>query len=250
MSVTFETKVWEKDYEIILKSGRLQNMIHRCHYPFKEKKLFINNVNDLGKVLRLADKLISKSVIDEYIVVECLANEVLDFFELSKKSLGKGYYYSIAELTSIYLCTSKYLLHFSGDSIPMRNTQHQWLCHLLQKMESNSQICVANLLWNRKTNEAINESLEHDSQFCIGYGFSDQMYLIRTEEFRRPIYNEHNEKSSHYPDYGGELFEKRVNSWMLNHNRYRVTYLGLSYKHRNFSNKNWVRQLNRLFDWQ
>jgi exonuclease V gamma subunit len=93
-------------------------------------------------------------------------------------------------------------------------------------------------------------SLEHDSQFCIGYGFSDQMYLIRTEEFRRPIYNEHNEKSSNYPDYGGELFEKRVNSWMLNHNRYRVTYLGLSYKHRNFSNKNWVRQLNRLFDWQ
>ena len=31
MSVTFETKVWERDYEIILKSGRLQNMIHRCH---------------------------------------------------------------------------------------------------------------------------------------------------------------------------------------------------------------------------
>ena len=84
----------------------------------QRKKLFINNVNNLGKVQRLADKLISQSVIDGYVIVESLANEVLDFFELSKKSLGNGYYYSIAELTSIYLCTSKYLLHFSGDSIP------------------------------------------------------------------------------------------------------------------------------------
>jgi hypothetical protein len=248
MSVTFETKVWERDYEIILKSGRLQNMIHRCHYPFKEKKLFINNVNNLGKVQRLADKLISQSVIDGYVIVESLANEVLDFFELSKKSLGKGYYYSIAELTSIYLCTSKYLLHFSGDSIPMRNTQHQWLRHLLQKMEANPQICVANLLWNRKTSEAINESLEHDSQFCIGHGFSDQMYLIRAAEFKQPIYNEYNDKSNHYPEYGGELFEKRVYSWMLNHSRLRATYMGLSYYNRNVSKKNWVRRLNQLID--
>jgi hypothetical protein len=250
MSVTFETIVWEKDYEIILKSGRLQNMIHRCHYPFKEKKLFINNVNDLGKVQKLADKLINKSVIDEYVIVKNFSKEALDFFEISKESMGKSYYFSIAELVSIYLWTTKYLLHFTGDSIPMRNTQFHWLLLLIQKLESNSQISVANLLWNKKIKEAIDESIEYDSQFCIGYGFSDQMYLIRTEEFRRPIYNEHNEKSSHYPDYGGELFEKRVHSWMLNHNRYRATYLGLSYKHRNFSKKNWVRQLNRLFDWQ
>jgi hypothetical protein len=249
MSVSFETKVWEKDYEIILKSGRIQNMIARCHYPFEQKKLFINNVNDLAKVQRLADKLISKSVIDQYVVVDDFAKEALDFFELSKESLGRGYYYSIAELVSIYLCTTKYLLHFSGDSIPMRNSNSQWLYILIKKLESNPKISVANLLWNQKTQEAIQESIEHDSQFCIGYGFSDQMYLIRTDEFRGPIFNEHNEKSNHYPSYGGELFEKRIHSYMLNHERLRATYLESSYKHRNFSKKPWVRQLNQLFDW-
>jgi len=249
MSVSFETKVWEKDYEIILKSGRIQNMIARCHYPFEQKKLFINNVSDLAKVQRLADKLISKSVIDQYVVVDHFAKEALDFFELSKESLGRGYYYSIAELVSIYLCTTKYLLHFSGDSIPMRNSNSQWLYILLKKLDSNPIISVANLLWNQKTQEAIQESIEHDSQFCIGYGFSDQMYLIRTDEFRRPIFNEHNEKSNHYPSYGGELFEKRVHSYMLNHERLRATFLESSYKHRNFSKKPWVRQLNQLFDW-
>jgi hypothetical protein len=249
MSVSFETKVWEKDYEIILKSGRIQNMIARCHYPFEQKKLFINNVNDLAKVQRLADKLISKSVIDQYVVVDDFAKEALDFFELSKESLGRGYYYSIAELVSIYLCTTKYLLHFSGDSIPMRNSNFQWLYILIKKLESNPKISVANLLWNQKIQEAIQESIEHDPQFCIGYGFSDQMYLIRTDEFRRPIFNEHNEKSNHYPSYGGELFEKRVHSYMLNHERLRATYLESSYKHRNFSKKPWVRQLNQLCDW-
>jgi len=249
MNVTFETKVWEKDYEIILKSGRIQKMIDRCHYPFEQKKLFINNVNDLSKAQRLADKLISKSVIDQYIVVDQFAKEALDFFELSKESLGRGYYYSIAELVSIYLCNTKYLLHFSGDSIPMRNSNYKWLYILIKQLESNPQIGVANLLWNQKTEEAILESIEHDLQFCIGYGFSDQMYLIRADEFRRPIFNEHNEKSNHYPSYGGELFEKRVHSYMLNHERYRLTYLGTSYKHRNFSKKPWVRLLNQLFDW-
>jgi hypothetical protein len=249
MNVSFETKVWEKDYEIILKSGRIQNMIARCHYPFEQKKLFINNVNDLAKVQRLADKLISKSVIDQYVVVDDFAKEALDFFELSTESLGRGYYYSIAELVSIYLCTTKYLLHFSGDSIPMRNSNSQWLYILIKKLESNPKISVANLLWNQRTQEAIQESIEHDPQFCVGYGFSDQMYLIRTDEFRRPIFNEHNEKSNHYPGYGGELFEKRVHSYMLNHERLRATYLESSYKHRNFSKKPWVRQLNQLFDW-
>jgi hypothetical protein len=249
MSVSFETKVWEKDYEIILKSGRIQNMIARCHYPFEQKKLFINNVNDLAKVQRLADKLISKSVIDQYVVVDDFAKEALDFFELSKESLGRGYYYSIAELVSIYLCTTKYLLHFSGDSIPMRNSNSQWLYILIKKLESNPKISVANLLWNQKTQEAIQESIENDPEFCVGYGFSDQMYLIRTDEFRRPIFNERNEKSNHYPSYGGELFEKRVHSYMLNHERLRATYLESSYKHRNFSKKPWVRQLNQLFDW-
>jgi hypothetical protein len=249
MSVTFETKVWEKDYAIILKSGRLKKMIERCHYPFQEKKLFINNVNDLGKVKKLADQLISQSVIDQYVVVDDIAKEALDYFELSKESLGKGYYYSISELVSIYLCSTKYLLHFAGDSIPMRNTNQKWLYLLIKALETDPRISVANLLWNNKTVEAIHESIEHDLQFCIGYGFSDQMYLIRTDEFKKPIFNEVNEKSNHYPSYGGELFEKRVHSYMLNHERLRATYLEASYKHRNFSKKPWVRQLNQLFDW-
>jgi hypothetical protein len=249
MSVTFETKVWEKDYEIILKSGRLNKVIQRCHYPFQEKKLFINNVSDLYKVQKLADQLIHHSVIDQYIVVEDYAKEALDFFALTKENLGKAYYYSIAELVSIYLCKTQYLLHFSGDSIPMRNHHPQWLNHLIEKLESSPEISVANLLWNNKNNEAEHEALKKDALFYIGYGFSDQMYLIRTNEFRQKIYNEINNASNHYPSYGGELFEKRVHSYMLNHQRLRATYIHSSYKHRNFSKKSWGRKLNQFFDW-
>jgi hypothetical protein len=250
MTITFETKVWEKDWRIILKSGRLEKTIDRCHYPFDKKVIFINNVANVQEVCRGAERLVAKSVIDNYIIVDEFAQKALDFFELSKESLGRGYYYSIAELVSIYLCSTKYLLHFSGDSLPESNSRNFWVNDLIGILDENPNIVVSNLTWNRKYNEAANESFKEIGNFYISYGFSDQMYLIRTSDFKNKIYNETNVKSNHYPAYGGELFEKRVHSWMQNQNKYRATYKNMSYKHRNFSKKPFVRKLNEWIDWR
>jgi hypothetical protein len=56
--VTFETKCYENDWEYILKGCRLDEMIRRCNFKFKEKILYINNVTDLKKVCGYADKKI------------------------------------------------------------------------------------------------------------------------------------------------------------------------------------------------
>ncbi len=61
------------------------------------------------------------------------------------------------------------------------------------------------------------------------------MYLVRTSDFRSPsVHNETHALPSRYPWYGGELFEKRVDSWMRNHGFHLITYRGASYEHRNF----------------
>ena len=54
--VTFETKVWENDWKYILRGNYLQEMIAKCNYDFSSKRLFINNVNDIDKVKRIADQ--------------------------------------------------------------------------------------------------------------------------------------------------------------------------------------------------
>lgn len=48
--VTFEIKVYENDWEYILKGSYLNKIISRCNYNFKRKVLFINNVNNIEQV--------------------------------------------------------------------------------------------------------------------------------------------------------------------------------------------------------
>lgn len=234
--VTFETKCYEKDWKILLKTDRLEKMIRYNLYPFKEKVLFINNVRDVGEVSHYADKLVTQGILTSFVVVDDFAKEVLDYFEISNESFKGGYYYSIAELVSIYLCKTEYLLHFSSDSI--LETSFPWIETAILKMKCAKNIKVANPTWNSRYFEAKHEAFDEDENFFIGQGFSDQCYLIRIKDFKRKIYNEKNPSSERYPHYGGELFEKRVDAWMRNHHYQRITFKHGSYIHQNFTENN------------
>ncbi len=249
MTITFETKVWENDWELILKTSRLKDLIERCHYPLDKKVLYINNVKNPLEVERYAQKWIDEGVIDQFVHVHEHAQAALDFFNLSQEKLGKGYYYSIAELVSIYLCKTKYLLHFSSDAIPEKNIKSNWLQLGIELLEKNPEIKVFNLTWNKKYLEAKHEAFKQDALFYYGYGFSDQMYLIRTEDFRAPIYEEFHEASQRYPQYGGELFEKRVDSWMRNQKGVRATYCHASYLHQNFTKHDLIKKIAVLLNY-
>lgn len=245
--LTFETKVWEGDWRFILQSTRLQKTIERCNYAFAVKRLMINNVKEPDVVCQEAERLVREGIITEYVVVEKYAKPALDFFGLTKDDLGRGYVYSIAELVSIYVCTTPFLLHFSGDSMPGKSKEH-WVELMLDFLQHHPDVVVANLTWNDRHHEVVHERQKQINQFSISQGFSDQMFLIRTADFRRPIYRETNLGSAHYPAYGGELFEKRVHSWMLNQQKYRATLMGVSYWHRNFSASPWLEKLRSIFD--
>jgi hypothetical protein len=248
MSITFETKVWENDWEIILGTDHIERMIKRCYFTFDEKILYINNVKNINAVQRMADALVSKQVITKYIYVEEYAQKALDFFSLSKEKLGIGYYYSIAELVSIYLTDTQYLLHFSGDSIVAPWTKENWLSAGIATLKSRPEVKVFNLTWNRKYKDAKRDSKFIDKDNYYGYGFSDQMYLIRTADFKERIYEHYHPSSDCYPSYGGELFEKRVYSWLKSHDFLRATYRHGSYLHQNFPHASSNQLLPAFFD--
>lgn len=233
MEVTFETKVYEKDWEYILKGNYLKEMILRNNYSFYKRIVLINNVSNIEKVRMYAQSKVKEGVIDAYYVVEEYADEALTFFNINKSSFKGGYYYSIAELVSIYLCETDYLLHFSSDSY-IQKSDISWIDKALDILKKRNDILVANPTWNCKYEEAENESIEEVGGFYVGYGFSDQCFLIRTSDFKKQIYNETHVDSNRYPRYGGELFEKRVDSYMRNHNKLRITSKLVSYIHANF----------------
>lgn len=231
--VTYETKVWEKDWRFILKGNYLKKVIERCDYPFAKRVIMINNVNDRTEVEHHARKRVQEGIIDAFYFVGDYEQEVLQHFGLTKDSFKGGYYYSIAELTSIYLCETEYLLHFSGDSFMAH--KKNWIKPAIEIMEARPDIFTANPVWNHAFALAQKEAVEELSAFYIGRGFSDQCYLLRAREAKKNIYMEQNAHSDAvYPEYGGELFEKRVDAYMRNHNLYRLTSKEASYIHENF----------------
>ncbi len=238
--LTFETKCYEKDWAFILGGNRLETMIRRCHHAFAERVLYINNVQDPGRVQRAADRQVKKGVIDRHVLVAPHAEAALAHFGLQPADFNGGYYYSIAELVGLYLCKTPYLLHFSGDAMLQPN-QTDWIGKAITLMEANPAYMVANALWDNHHAQAAEEAEYELPDFYVGYGFSDQNYLVSTALFRQPIYGETHTASARYPAYGGELFEKRVDSYLRNHGGLRLTSKEASYRHRNFPTTPWAR---------
>ena len=71
-SVTFATCCWEKDWKrILLSPDYLSTLqIGNHQYPFEEKLLIINNVDDLEEVKKAAQKRVDEGVLTRYIVTE------------------------------------------------------------------------------------------------------------------------------------------------------------------------------------
>lgn len=229
-TVTFETKCWQGDWEKVLLTDHISKCVNRCNYAFAERLLAINNVDSEHEVVPHAEQLVKTGVLTGYYLVKDYEAASLEFFDLSKEEFGAGYVYSIAELVSIFLCGTTYLLHFSSDSMPEKSAEG-WIAKSLDLMDTYDHIKVANLCWNRQYEEARKFSCNEDADFFFGSGFSDQNYLVRLRDFRSRIYSHWHPFSTGYPLYGGELFEKRVDSWMRCNNYLRATWKHASYKH-------------------
>lgn len=230
ITVSFETKCYEKDWTHVLKSDKIIKLLDNCNYFFNKKTVYINNVNNILEVSKFADKLISKNIIDEYIIVEKHSKDALNFFDIDINSFKGGYYYSISELVGIYLSDSDYIVHFSSDS-DMVN-KYDWISESINKMINNDNISIANPSWSKNIDWL--NSIHDDELFYYELGgFSDQCYLINSNEFKKKIYNEFNIKSQRFPPYGGESFEKRVDSYLLNNNKIRIISKNAFYIHKN-----------------
>lgn len=245
-TVTFATSCWEKDWKLLLEDPFYLKKLQIANngFIFSEKILVINNVKNLDVVLDKAKKKVEEKILTRYVVAEALAQEILSFFQLKKETFKRGddassykdvhedwvYYNALSPLTAIYSAKSDYLLYLTGDV--RLDKEVNWIQKAVLAMEKDPAIKVANLTWNGKYKEAKREAYKKSLYFYLAKeGFSDQMFLVKTADFRQPIYGEIRQDSSHYPR--GDVFEKRVFSYMKNRGWERITYRWGSYTHEN-----------------
>ncbi len=230
-SVTFATSCWERDWRLILLDPDYlqRRQIENHLFPFAEKILIINNVDNLEEVKRAAQAKVDEKILTRYVVAD---ESILTFFDLKRTDFERDwqYYNALAPLTAIYEGQCEYLLYLTGDvrlDVPL-----DWIRPSLKWMEKDFQIKVANPIWNSQCKEAKKESYRTTWNFFQAKeGFSDQLFLVRRVDFRQPIYKEIRPDSHHYPR--GDVFEKRVFSYMKNRNWERIIYRRGSYTHQN-----------------
>jgi hypothetical protein len=242
----FATTCWEKDWRLLLLDPdylRIK-MIGNHKFPFNDRLLVINNVKNIEEVKKAADKKIAEGVLTRYLVASEKEEEILSFFLLKRSDFRMGldakdyagvnpewiYYNALGPLCAIYEGTSNYLLYHTGDVYLDRPVS--WIARSIDMMEKRNEIQVANLLWDNMRGEAKRESYRKSWNFYYAKeGFSDQQFLVKRDFFRKPIYGEIREDSLHYPR--GDVFEKRVFSFLKNRKFERIIFRRGSYTHKN-----------------
>jgi hypothetical protein len=227
-SVDLVINTFERTYRNVLKPGFFPSVETQNLRSFVRKIAVIGNVANKREARERAETLRRLGEIDAYYFVSEHLDRALDKVGLTKHDLGRIPYYTDWALVAVTIPASSYLLHWDAEVSLRRPTN--WVDPAIELMDRDSRVLVANPNWRQQTLQR--ETLWTVDDFAIGYGFSDQMFLVRGGELARPIYRSWCVASLRYPmAYISSTFEMRVDAYMRTHRRLRATYKLAVYEH-------------------
>ena len=138
--------------------------------------------------------------------------------------------YSDWALVCLYVAKSKYILHWDAEINLV--TPIDWITPSLRILEDSEHIITACPCWTNNVEQLESESCSETNQFYIGFGFSDQIFLVRRDILLAPVYHYRHLYSLRFPlAHIASTFEKRVDSFMRKTRKYRVVYKDACYTH-------------------
>jgi len=230
-SVDLVVTCFERTYRKVLAPGFFDDVSKQSRFQFQRRIAVINNVDSRKDAHDLAQGLCNRGELDEfYFVDEQIASAYVQA-GLSQTNFGRLSCYTDHLLVAA-TCSkgSQFLLHWDADVY----LQHpsDWISPSLELMERSPEIFVANPAWESAVLDLEAETIRTEGPFSIGYGFSDQIFLVRRSEISQNIYSEFHLASMRYPwSQIGLIFEARVDSFMRNHARFRATFRDALYFH-------------------
>lgn len=189
----------------------------------------MNNVKDPVAAMKAADHLVKKGLATSAIFVPDCLEPVLASFDLVAADLGRGLWYSSAELVGIRLCETRFLVHYASDAA--LGHQSDWVGRGCRLLSEDLETACVNPVWNGNLREVRSVSVAERRGYSIGRGFSDQCYLIEADRWRKADLTRLHPAADRYPDYAGALFEMRADSWMRFSGLFRATDVGATYLH-------------------
>ncbi len=221
--------VFERTYKDVMVPGFFSSIEYQNQRLFN-KILLVNNVNDEKDVFAMADSLVARNEIDEWYSVANLLPNALDNVGLTLKDLGRIPYYSTAPLVAANIHKNPFLLYWDADV--RLSTPHNWVDEAQILLNRDLKIFCANPSWKGSSVE--DETIITSDGFSLGYGFSDQIFLVRRGTFSQPIYNYRCLASLRYPlAHIAPDFEQMIDSFSRVKRLLRATYQDVAYTHPN-----------------
>lgn len=229
--VDFYVNCFERDYRLVLAEGFMQQKTRAMCRNFARVVVTINNVQDPQDATRLALKAVERGEISTFLFVADALPKALEQCGLTLRSLGRVRHYVDFALVAVATAQAEFLVYCCAE-VEMEQPM-DWITPAIEKLKSNPLLLVANPAWATDPQGADREALLSEGPYRLGYGFSDQIFLVRADRLRRPVYNYRHPAGERYPMSDiGDIFEKRVDAYMRCEGLLRLTDTRAFYRHR------------------
>ncbi|MFN0058773.1 MAG: hypothetical protein ACKVX7_09990 [Planctomycetota bacterium] len=227
-AIDLVVNVFERTYRRVLAPGWFDTLIAAQCRSFAQRVVLINNVDDVAAAGRSAETRRRAGEIDAYYFVRDQLPAALAGVGLSTRDLGRIPHYTDWAVVAVAMPGNPWLVHWDAEAALVAPSD--WVTPSIELMERDPRVAVANPSWRADWDER--DGREFVGDFALGGGFSDQVFLVRREEFARPIYGHWSLASWRYPlTHVARIFEARVDAYLRATQRLRATHLRCIYRH-------------------
>ena len=227
--VELSVTVWERTWESALTRAFFARITDSLGRDFDRTTVTINNVRDPASVRARASELIGSGVIDDFVEVSDHLDAALEKTGLSRRELEPLPWYTDHFLVKVCAPGPRWLVHWDTDIVQVR--PGDWVTPSIQFLNEHPDVVVAGPGWSDERSMR-SETLRQDGEFNIGYGFTDQIFMVERERFAAPIYDHFTIASWWYPTaHITPIFEQRIDAWMRRKRLPRATYRAVTAVH-------------------
>ena len=222
---------FERDYRQVLSEGFMRGKARSMRHEFARIVLTINNVEDRQNASRLAIQAVERGEVSAFLFVADELPRALECCGLTLRDLGRVRHYIDFALVAVCCAETEFLLYCCAE-VEMEQPA-DWITPAREKLRTNPLLLVANPAWASDPAGVEREALLSEGPYQLGYGFSDQIFLVRCERLCRPVYGYRHPAGERYPMSDvGDIFEKRVDAFMRCEGLLRLTDTRAHYRHR------------------
>lgn len=230
-AVDLTVNTYERTYRDVLARGFFPRIVDQNRYPFAGAYAVINNVDDPMDAEARAKALVASGELRGYAFVADVLERGLRAARLPRRALGTRPYFLDYGLAMAVVGTSPYILGWDAE-VDLEEPA-DWVSQGVELLEKRADVFSCAPRWPARDYDTLEcESIGSERPWRFGWGFSDQVWLVRRRELASPIWRRIAPaawaRNASHP----LTFEARMESYQRAARRFRATHEMVRYRHR------------------